>query len=155
MAGRAQGCGAVRGGGGNRTPAIFHPPSGPLLLGFGGTIEDDTSGAGSGFSSPGREDGVARYRAEYIENTGDNTMGLVATLLEEGRQKGRHEGRQEGRQVGRQEGEAELLLRLLELRFGPLADALRERIRSADVEALLLWSERILTAATPEDVVKE
>ena len=46
-------------------------------------------------------------------------------------------------------------LRLLELRFGPLADALRERIRSADAEALLLWSERILTAATPEDVVKE
>ncbi len=98
-----------------------------------------------------REDEAARYRAEYIENTGDNTMGLVATLLEEGWQKGRNEGCQEGRQ----EGEADLLLRLLELRFGPLADALRERIRSADAEALLLWSERILTAATPEDVVKE
>ena len=100
-------------------------------------------------------------------NTGDNTRGLVATLLEEGWQKGRHEGRNEGRQdgrqegrqagrqEGRQEGEADLLLRLLELRFGPLADALRERIRSANAEALLLWSERILTAATLEDVVKE
>ena len=98
-----------------------------------------------------REDEVARYRAEYIENAGDNTMGLVATLLEEGWQKGRNEGRQEGRQ----EGEAALLLRLMERRFGPLAEALRERILSADAEALLLWSERILTASAPEDVVKD
>jgi hypothetical protein len=85
------------------------------------------------------EDEMARYRAEYIDNTGDNTMGLVATLLEEGRQK----------------GEATLLLRLMERRFGPLAEALRERIRAADAETLLQWSDRILTAAAPEDVVKE
>ncbi len=62
-----------------------------------------------------REEEVARYRAEYIENTGGNTMGLVATLLDEGRQE------------GRQEGEAALLLRLMEHRFGPLAEALRNR----------------------------
>ena len=43
-----------------------------------------------------REDEVARYSAEYIHNIGDNTMGLVATLLEERWQEGRQEGRQEG-----------------------------------------------------------
>ena len=43
----------------------------------------------------------------------------------------------------------------MEGRFGLLAEALRERIRSADAETLLLWGERILTATVPEDVVKE
>ncbi len=36
-----------------------------------------------------REDEVARYRAEYIDNTGGNTMGLAAILRQEGRQEGR------------------------------------------------------------------
>jgi len=110
-----------------------------------------------------REDEMARYRAEYIDNTGDNTMGFMATLIEEklqkgrqeGRKEGRQEGKQEGKQEGRQQGEAALLLRLMERRFGPLDEALRERIRAADAETLLQWSDRILTAAAAEDVVKE
>ena len=47
-----------------------------------------------------REDEVARNRAEYIDQTEDTNMGLVATLLEEGRMEGRKEGRKEG-QKGR------------------------------------------------------
>ena len=43
----------------------------------------------------------------------------------------------------------------MERRFGPLDEALRERIRAADAETLLQWSDRILTAVAPEDVVKE
>ncbi len=73
-------------------------------------------------------------------------MGLVATLFEEGWQKGRHEGRQ-------REGPR--------CRYGCWNFALdrwqkplRERMRSADAGILLLWSERILTAAALEDVVK-
>lgn len=90
-----------------------------------------------------REDEMARYRAEFIDATGDDTMGYMATLIEE------------KWQDGRQKGEAALLLRLMERRFGPLAEALRERIRAADAETLLQWSDRILTAAAPEDIVKE
>jgi len=101
------------------------------------------------------EDEVARYRARYINETGDNTMGLAAILREEGRQEGKQEGKQEGRQEGRREGESALLQRQMTLRFGPLADGLRERIQTADAETLLQWGERILTAATPEEVVKE
>ncbi len=89
------------------------------------------------------EDEVARYRAEYIDNTGGNTMGLVAIL------------REEGRQEGRQEGEAAILLRLLALKFGLLPEPIAEKIRRADAETLLAWSERVLTAATLEDVLKE
>jgi hypothetical protein len=105
------------------------------------------------------EDEVARYRAEYSNETGDNTMGLAAILREEGReegvQEGRRAGRQEGRREGKQEGESALLLRQMALRFGPLDDALRERIQTADSETLLQWGERILTAATAEEVVKD
>ena len=105
-------------------------------------------------------DEVARYRAEYINrNAGDDTMGLAAILREEGRQEGKQEGRQEGkqegRQEGRQEGEAAILLRLLALKFGPLPESVAGKVRRADADTLLAWSERVLTAATAEDVVQE
>ncbi|MFM8331535.1 MAG: hypothetical protein ACKN9T_07585 [Candidatus Methylumidiphilus sp.] len=94
---------------------------------------------------------VAQYRAEYLNETGDKTMGLAATLRQEGRQ----EGIQTGMERGIQTGEAALLLRLMTLRFGPLADNLRERVQAADADTLLVWGERILTAATAEEVVRE
>jgi hypothetical protein len=86
---------------------------------------------------------LARYSADYLNETGDNTMGLVATLLEEGRQQ------------GRQEGEMAILLRLLALKFGPLPEPIAEKVRRADAETLLQWGERILTAATAEEVIKD
>ena len=76
--------------------------------------------------------------------------------IEEGKQigiqEGRLEGRQEGRQEGRLEGESEFLLYLLEQRFGPVSDAVRARIGSADTQTLLVWGKRILTAQTIEAV---
>ncbi|MFM8333236.1 MAG: hypothetical protein ACKN9T_16270 [Candidatus Methylumidiphilus sp.] len=114
---------------------------------------------------------LARYRAEYLTETGEHTMGLSAILREEGRQEGWQKGRQEGWQKGRQEGkqegvqegwqkgvqggEAALLLRLMDRRFGPFDPALRERILAADAETLLQWGERILTAATADEVVQD
>jgi hypothetical protein len=62
---------------------------------------------------------------------------------------------EKGIQTGRQEGEAALLLRLMALRFGALDDTLRERVQAADADTLLLWGERILTAETAEEVVRE
>ena len=64
----------------------------------------------------------------------------------------RNEGRAEGRAEGRREGEAEVLLRLLRLRFGPLPAAVTERITAADAETLLRWSERVLSAPTLDAV---
>ena len=51
------------------------------------------------------------------------------------------------------ERKAQVLLHLMERKFGPLADTVRERIEHADADTLLAWSERILTAEIPEDVV--
>jgi hypothetical protein len=105
------------------------------------------------------EDEVAQYRAGYINETGDKTMGLAATLRQEGRlegiQAGMEKGKQEGIQTGKQQGEASLLLKLMTLRFGPLTEAVRERVQAADAETLLRWGERIFTAATAEEVVRE
>jgi predicted transposase/invertase (TIGR01784 family) len=74
---------------------------------------------------------------------GDTAM---QTLYERYRDQGRQEGRREGRQEGRQEGEAAVLLRLIERKFGPPGEAVRQRVAAADAETLLAWSERILTA---------
>jgi hypothetical protein len=48
----------------------------------------------------------------------------------------RNEGRAEGHAEGRQEGAAEMLLRLLRLRFGPLSTEVTERVTAADAETL-------------------
>ncbi len=71
----------------------------------------------------------------------------------EGRREGRREGREEGRKEGRKEGEAEVLLRLLERKFGPVGDEYREKIEQADDEQLLQWAERVLSADRIEDVI--
>ena len=47
------------------------------------------------------------------------------------------------RQEGMQEGEAAMLLRLLEKRFGTVSEPVRARIKDADAETLLAWSERL------------
>jgi hypothetical protein len=49
-------------------------------------------------------------------------------------------------------GEAAVLRRLLTLRFGPIPEALERRLQAADADTLLRWAERILTAATPDEV---
>jgi predicted transposase YdaD len=68
------------------------------------------------------------------------------------REEGRQEGHQEGRQAGRQEGEARVVLRQLRSKFGPLDPEVEERVRSADPDRLLEWSERLLNANSLEDV---
>ena len=64
----------------------------------------------------------------------------------------REAGRAEGRETGRREGEAEMLLRLLRMRFGPLPAEITTRVTTADPETLLRWSERVLSAPTLEAV---
>jgi predicted transposase YdaD len=62
------------------------------------------------------------------------------------------EAREEGRSSGLREGEAGVLLRLLELKFGPVDEATRARVCRASSERRLLWAGRILTAATLAEV---
>jgi predicted transposase/invertase (TIGR01784 family) len=72
--------------------------------------------------------------------------------LEKGMGQGLEKGLAEGRTAGRREGEAAVLLRQLARKFGPLPDRVADRVREADAETLLVWSERILTASRCEEV---
>ena len=71
---------------------------------------------------------------------------------EKGRAAGRAEGEAKGRAEGRLAGEAEILIRLVETKFGPLPQRAHTRIAAADAEQLLVWAERVLTAEALEEV---
>jgi len=63
----------------------------------------------------------------------------------------RHFG--QGKEEGRAEGRAEVVLKLLALRFGPLNEGIQARIqraRDTQVDAVV---ERVLTARTLEEVL--
>jgi predicted transposase/invertase (TIGR01784 family) len=64
----------------------------------------------------------------------------------------RAEGRAEGEAKGVGKGAARTLVRLLTHKFGPVPDAVRIRVDTASLEQLDLWSERVLDAATLDDV---
>ncbi len=51
---------------------------------------------------------------------------------------------------GEKRGEAKLLLRLIERKFGPPTEPVRQQLMAADPETLLRWSDRILTADSLE-----
>jgi flagellar biosynthesis/type III secretory pathway protein FliH len=70
----------------------------------------------------------------------------------EGRKLGEVEGRKQGEVAGRKKGEVEVLVRLLERKFGPLDEVSRARLAAADSERLLSWAERVLTASRLAEV---
>ena len=77
----------------------------------------------------------------------ETLMGTVAEAwIEQGRTEGRHEGRAEGR--------AGIVLRLLELRFGELPDAVHEQVRGASAAELEGWAEAVLTAGSLHEVLR-
>jgi predicted transposase YdaD len=63
------------------------------------------------------------------------------------------EGKSEGRIEGRIEGRVEITLKLLALRFGPLPDATRTLVRSAQDAQVDAIAERLLTAQTLDEAL--
>ena len=62
------------------------------------------------------------------------------------------EGRLQGRQEGRQEGEAELAIRQLNRRCGPLSNATAARIKALPLEQLEALAEALLDFSGPADL---
>jgi hypothetical protein len=56
------------------------------------------------------------------------------------------------RAEGRAEEAARILVRQLTRKFGPVPDAVRERIDTASLEQLETWSDRVLDASTADEV---
>ena len=62
-------------------------------------------------------------------------------------------GEARGEARGERQGELRMLRKQLTLRFGPLTDAANARLEAADVPTLETWGERVLTAASLDDVL--
>ena len=77
----------------------------------------------------------------------------MQTFIDRYIEQGMKEGMQQGMEQGMQQGEAAVVLHLIERRFGPLSDDVRQRVTQADPNTLLQWSERILDANSLEDVL--
>jgi hypothetical protein len=92
------------------------------------------------------------YRQRYPEEVAEMTR-FAERFIQQGLERGLEQGIQAGRQGGIGQGEARVLLRLLELKFGPVPQDIRSRVESADADTLLQWSERVLSADSLEDVV--
>ncbi|MCZ7684711.1 MAG: DUF4351 domain-containing protein [Sandaracinaceae bacterium] len=75
---------------------------------------------------------------------------LYDRLIEQGRAEGKAEGKAEGEASGR----AQLLLKLLQLKFGALPDEVTARVVSASIDELDRWGERVLAATTLNDVLR-
>ena len=91
----------------------------------------------------------ADFRQELYAYEEQRRMPYVTTVEQAGIEK----GVQQGLQQGLQRGEATILMRLFSRKFGPDAvETYRSRIESAEPEQLEAWSERLLTADTPETI---
>ena len=89
-----------------------------------------------------------------VETLEDFAM-LVDNILEWKKSvhlEGRQEGHAEGEQVGLRKGELALLLRQLTSKFGPLPAEVVDRLERADVDQLLGWGVRVLTAKSLDEV---
>ena len=75
--------------------------------------------------------------------------------IEKGIEQGIEQGIEKGIEKGRAEGEAKILQKLLKLRFGPLSATLEARISQASTEEIECWTDRILEAASLEDVFRD
>jgi hypothetical protein len=95
-------------------------------------------------------DPAARVRAEQRE------MALFSYEL--GLSRAHHDGIEQGiekgLEQGRVQGKAELLHRLLTLKFGSLPADVAGRVASATDEELANWADRVLSASTLENVFK-
>ena len=82
-----------------------------------------------------------------------NDLDGVRSMLAERVLEWTKEWRQEGWDEGYKTGESALLLRLVERKFGPVSEVVRQKLSSADAETLLTWADRVLDARRIEDVI--
>ncbi len=104
--------------------------------------------------------GLIRYILSISQTDPDAAVELCKQLgpkLEEAAMTGaeilRRRGFAQGEAEGRVKGGAELLLRQLEVKFGPLDEARRARILALSSDAIDRCAERVLTAETFDEVV--
>jgi len=86
---------------------------------------------------------LKQYRQHYPQE---------AQQMESFTQRNQNIGLKQGMQQGMQQGEVAIFNRLMKSKFGDIPATLQAKIINADCDTLLLWSDRLLTANTPEEV---
>jgi hypothetical protein len=76
-------------------------------------------------------------------------------LIEEGEARGEARGEAKGEARGLVKGGAQWLRKLMQRRFGPLPAAVDAAIATASFEQLDRWLDRVLSAETPEDTIRD
>ena len=81
--------------------------------------------------------------------------GEAMTLAQKFEERGEKRGEKRGIEKGVQQGTAVLIKHLIQCRFGNIPAAHAKRIAQADMQTLLVWSERILGAVTLDEIFAE
>lgn len=93
---------------------------------------------------PGRLPGVEIAEVQDIQE--------VKSMLAERVKEWTRDWENQGMQKGLQKGRVELLLKLLERKFGAVEEATRQRVAAATSNQLERWGERILTVTTLDEM---
>ncbi len=96
---------------------------------------------------PGEPEAVVQQLVGVLkeERVKETLMTAGEILMQRGEARGEARGELHGRRV--------LLQKLLTLRFGPLSEGAILRVEAADVPTLDTWAERVLTAASLDEVL--
>ena len=79
-------------------------------------------------------------------------VAAMTAFAERYTRQGFRQGFQQGLEQGMQQGAAAILIHQLRVKFGALTERQRERIETADIDTLLTWAERILTASSADEM---
>ncbi|MBF0136633.1 MAG: DUF4351 domain-containing protein [Magnetococcus sp. DMHC-1] len=85
-----------------------------------------------------------QFRHEILEFEENQKMPYISSV--------ERIGEETGRKKGRKDGIAEVLLRLLQQRFGPLPKSLHDTMKTANLTTLKQWSDKILDAKSIDDI---
>lgn len=106
--------------------------------------------------SAGKEQGMIEAIIEHSrEDVKDSAMSAADWLRAQGWQQGWEKGREEGRAEGREEGRRALLLRQIELRFGPVTRHARAKVLAAEPSQIDEWALHLLTARSLGEALGE
>ncbi len=92
------------------------------------------------------------FRQQIKEIEQESKMKYVSSIERLAIQEGRQKGHQEGRKEGRKEGLREVMLTLLEEKFGPPDAPVRRQIEKASQEQILHWTRQVLTANSQDEI---
>ncbi|MEO6597719.1 MAG: DUF4351 domain-containing protein [Planctomycetota bacterium] len=100
-------------------------------------------------------DDLTRCTETELQRPGMTALAQLALLCEKLRREGHTKGRAEGTAEGHTKGRADAILRQMKKRFGPVPTVIIELVHAASLPELDRWTDRILDAATLDEVLAE